>query len=95
MPKSEVYSWRVAPEIKRCLELEARRRNLTLAQMLDQIAQDWLAEHAANDPGPERIRAAARRWIGSISGGSNRRSERVRELVRDRLREKHGRKRSR
>jgi hypothetical protein len=81
--------------MKRSLELEARRRKLTLAQMLDQIAQDWLAEHAANDPSPERIRVAARRWIGSISGGGSRRSERVRELVRERLREKHGRKRAR
>ena len=95
MRKSEVYSWRVAPEIKRCLELEARRRKLTLAQMLDQIAQDWLAEHAANDQSSDRVRAAARRWVGSISGGGSRRSQRVRELVRKRLKEKHGRERAR
>lgn len=95
MKKTEVYSWRVAPEVKRSLEDEARRRNLTLAQMLDQITQDWLAQHAANDGTPERVLAAARRWIGSISGGGVPRSERVRELVRQRLTEKHGRKRAR
>lgn len=91
MSKTEVYSWRLSPATKRSLEDEARRRKLTLAQMLDQIAQDWLAEHAANDDDAERILAKARPFIGAISGGGARRSERVRDLVRKRLRDKHGR----
>jgi predicted DNA-binding ribbon-helix-helix protein len=95
MSKSEVYSWRVEPATKRCLEDEARRRKLTLAQLLDRITQDWLSQRAADDSEPERIRAAARRWIGSISGGGERRSERVRELVRERLRGKRASNRPR
>lgn len=95
MSKSEVYSWRLEPEIKRSLENEARRRKLTLAQMLDEMAHDWLSRRPANDDEPERIRRAARRWIGSIAGGGGRRSERVRELVRERLKEKRARSRPR
>jgi predicted DNA-binding ribbon-helix-helix protein len=95
MSKSEVYSWRVEPEIKRSLEDEARRRQLTLAQMLDQIAKDWLARRSASDDGAEQIRTAARRWVGSIAGGGEPRSTRVRELVRRRLENKRARKRAR
>jgi hypothetical protein len=93
--KSEVYSWRVSAEVKRSLEDEARRRRLSLAQMLDQISREWLAEHATNSADSERVHAAARRFIGSISGGGAARSEQVRERVRERLRAKHARQRSR
>lgn len=88
MAKSEVYSWRLSPEVKRSLEDEARRRSVTLAEMLDQIAHEFLARRTRPDDAQDRVRAAARRWIGSISGGGARRSERVRELVRDQLKAK-------
>lgn len=90
MAKTEVYSWRLSPEVKRSLEDEARRRSVTLAEMLDQIAQEFLSRRTRTDDAQDRIRAVARRSIGSISGGGAGRSERVRELVRERLRAKHG-----
>jgi hypothetical protein len=95
MAKTEVYSWRLSPEVKRSLEDEARRRSVTLAEMLDQIAQEFLSRRTHADDAQDRIRAVARRWIGSISGGGARRSEQVRELVRERLRVKHGNRRAR
>jgi hypothetical protein len=85
MAKSEVYSWRLSPEVKRSLEDEARRRSVTLAEMLDQIAHEFLSRRTRTDDAQDRVRAATRRWIGSISGGGARRSERVRDLVRDQL----------
>ena len=95
MPKTEVYSWRLEAEIKRALEEHAARRGLTLAQLLDAMAQDWLQRRAADGDGPAHIRSAARRWIGSISGGGEPRSERVRALVRERLKERRARNRPR
>jgi hypothetical protein len=95
MAKTEIYSWRLSPEVKRSLEDEARRRSVTLAKMLDQIAQEFLSRRMHADDAQDRIRAGAHRWIGSISGGGAPRSERVRQLVRERLRAKHGDNRSR
>jgi len=95
MAKTEVYSWRVSAAVKRSLEDEARRRKLSLAELIDEIARSWLATRAGDGGASDRMRAEARRWIGSISGGGARRSERVRELVRARLQERHGRQRAR
>ena len=40
--KTEVYSWRVATDIKTGLEREARRRRISLAAVLDLAAEEWL-----------------------------------------------------
>jgi hypothetical protein len=94
--KSEVYSWRVSADLKATLESEARRRNLSLAQLLEQVTRDWLddRQNRNQDDTAEqaRLQAAARQWIGGISGDNPRRSEMVRDLVRERLARKHGRR---
>jgi len=89
MSKTEVYSWRLSPEQKTALEEAARRMRCSVADLLDLITRAWLekeARRAAEDEGEQaRLRAAAERSIGTISGGGASRSEKVRHLVRERL----------
>ena len=42
MSKTEVYSWRVDPALKRELEAAARADGRSLAHLLNQISRDWL-----------------------------------------------------
>lgn len=86
MSKSEVYSWRVTPDLKQALEREARRSGKTVADLLDVMAIDWLAGRAPDKlDATEKTRAEAMRWVGSISGRNPRRAERAKELVREKL----------
>ncbi len=92
--KTLVYSWRVSPEIKAGLEAEARRREITVGSLLDDISRAWMREHTAlSDDAAEqaRLRAAAEKLIGSLAGKNPRRAESVRTLVRRRLAERHAR----
>jgi hypothetical protein len=92
--KSEVYSWRVSTELKTGLEREARRRRISLGAVLDLAARDWLARSGAEIDTEEeqaRIRRAASRCFGTMASGNPRRSENVREGVRERLRQRYGR----
>jgi hypothetical protein len=96
MPKTEVYSWRVSPETKTALEIEARREATTLAVLLDRMTQDWLRTRRPSlgaDEEQQRLHAAAARTFGSIAGGEPRRAERARTLVRQRLVKRYGRRR--
>jgi len=93
MAKTEVYSWRVDPDIKMALESEARLHGVTLAEMLDRIAKQWLEmrrQQSGDDEAEQaRLHAAAAKWFGSISSGHPNDSENVRTLVRKRLRERY------
>lgn len=91
--KTEVYSWRVSTELKTGLEREAKQRKVSLSAVLDLAARDWLAKNRADEDEEEqrRLHAAAAKSFGTISGPGGRRSERVRELVRERLPQRHGR----
>jgi hypothetical protein len=92
--KTEVYSWRVSTELKTGLEREARNRGISLSAALDTAAREWLKKNRAEiDSDEEQIRLhqAAARYVGAISGGDPRRSQRVGELVRERLSQRHGR----
>jgi hypothetical protein len=96
MPKTEVYSWRVSPETKTALEIEARREATTLAALLDRMTQEWLRTRRPSlgeDEEQRRLHAAAARTFGSIAGGEPRRAERARTLVRQRLAKRYGRRR--
>ena len=97
MIKSEVYSWRMSPELKTAIEDEARREGESLADLLERVVREWLNQRRqsslADEREQERIRAAAMKAIGSIAGTDTTRSRRVRELVRARLEKKHGRTR--
>ena len=93
MKKSEVYSWRVLPEIKTALEWEARRQRTTVAALLDRMAEEWLAARRVSSGGDDghqaALHAVAARSFGSIAGGNPRRSERVHIAVRRRLLKHH------
>jgi hypothetical protein len=92
--KTEVYSWRVSPDLKSGLEREARRRKTSIGAVLDQAARDWLSRSGA-DAGSEaeqqRLHKAAARCIGTLASGNPGRSENAREAIRQRLRQRHGR----
>jgi predicted DNA-binding ribbon-helix-helix protein len=87
--KTEVYTWRVSASTKTSLEEAARNTNRSVAQLLDEI----VAEHlSTSDPTSDaevdhqrRLHARAARFLGCMSSGVARRSERTRELVRARL----------
>jgi hypothetical protein len=89
MAKTEVYSWRVAPELKAALERAARRESISLADLLDRLATDWLSVERKLAPADEdeqsRLRASAAAVFGSIAGGDARRSEKARRAIRKRL----------
>jgi len=89
MAKSEVYSWRVAPETKTALEHAARRERSSISRLLDRLVRDWLtAQRGAGtrDEGEQvRRRAAAAQTFGAIGGGEPSRAERARTAIRQRL----------
>lgn len=92
--KTEVYSWRLSTDLKMGLEREARRRKTSLSSVLDQAARDWLSKGGAEveaDAEQLRLRKAASKCVGSISGEDPHRSENVRQAVRERLRQRNGR----
>jgi hypothetical protein len=89
MRKSEVYTWRVAPDLKAALEDVAREERTTVRQLLGRMARQWLRDRAAGKGEAEtvqrRIRASAGRFVGSLAGGNPRRAEGARRSVRERL----------
>jgi uncharacterized coiled-coil protein SlyX len=93
--KTETISWRIKPDIRMALEAEARLQGVTLAEMLDRIAKQWLEmrkqQSCADEAQQTRLHAEAAKWCGSISGGDPHGSEKVSETVRTRLRERYGR----
>ena len=94
MKKSEVYSWRVASEVKAALEHEARREGRSVGGLLEQIAIEWLAARRGATDGEDeqgRLHKVAARTFGAIEGGDPDRSTTVRTAVRRRLTSRHGR----
>jgi hypothetical protein len=92
--KTEVYSWRVSPDVKTGLEREARRRNISLSAALDLAAREWLLKTSIaseDDEGQYRLKKAASRWFGTLASGDAQRSEKVSQTVRQRLRRGNGR----
>jgi hypothetical protein len=93
--KSEVYSWRLAPDLKCALEDAARRERTSVSGLLERIARERLgarAPAAADDEAEQaRLRAAAAPYIGSLSSGDPELSERVRERVLEQLERKYPR----
>jgi len=92
--KTEVYSWRVAAEVKTDLEREARVRNLPVSAILDQAVREWLrnsGEDATGEAAQRRLHAAAEACLGVLAGGNPRRAERARDVIRQRLRRRRAR----
>jgi hypothetical protein len=90
--KTEVYSWRVAADLKSGLEREARRRKLSMSAALDLAAREWLKKGDSDDEEEQRrLHDAVSKCVGTLSGGDPYRSENVRSLVREKLRKRYGR----
>jgi hypothetical protein len=88
--KTEVYTWRVAPALKASLEEAARAERRSVADLLDEIVGEHLygvrRRGGLEQDRQRRLHGQAALFAGRISGRDSRRAERVRELVRSRLR---------
>jgi len=87
--KTTVYSWRVTLERKAALEEMSRKRGRSVAELIDEAVNQWLAHEVANDgdeAAQQEMRQRATRAIGRIAGGDPRRAERASERVRQKLR---------
>jgi hypothetical protein len=93
--KSEVYSWRLSPDLKADLEAAARRGRVSIARLLERIAREWLQARASaaedDEAEQERLRAVAMQFVGTIRGGDPDRSATVSQRVRERLASKRAR----
>ena len=91
--KTEVYTWRVSSTMKAGLEEAARTRKRSVAQLLDEIVSEGLAaaeqESEAEINTQRRLHTRAARFLGCMTGSVARRSERTRELVRARLKQRY------
>jgi hypothetical protein len=94
--KTEVYSWRVSPEIKKNLERTARRRKLSVAQALEQATQDWVSKNSEpledeEEQEQRRLHQAVMKFAGTLESGDPNRSTSVSERVRQKLGKRYGR----
>jgi post-segregation antitoxin (ccd killing protein) len=92
--KSQVYSWRVAEEVKADLEREARIRGISVSEILDTAVRDWLKKSGGQnneEEAQQKIRAAAAPYVGALSGGNRGHAANVRKVIRERLRRRYGR----
>ncbi len=89
MAKTEVYSWRLAADLKVALEDAAREERTSVGELLGRMARQWLRDRAAGTPESEtvqrRIRVSSERFVGSLAGGNRRRAEGARREIRERL----------
>ena len=77
--------------MKASLEEAARDKKRSVAQLLDEIVAEGLdAAGQENEVETQRrLHARAARFLGCMTSGVARRSERTRELVRARLKRRH------
>ena len=75
--------------MKASLEEAARETSRSVAQLLEDIVTERLSapdrSNASDRAQQRRLHGRVARFLGSLAGGSGRRSERVRQLVRARL----------
>jgi hypothetical protein len=94
MSKTEVYSWRLDPDLKQRLEAEARAEKMSVGALLDRIVREWFGRGPRDeddDALQRRLHEEAEKWIGSINSGDPYGSERVKERVRAKIIAKHRR----
>ena len=49
MDKTEVYSWRLDPDLKQRLAAAARDEKTSIGGLLDRIAREWLGGHRPDE----------------------------------------------
>lgn len=92
--KTEVYSWRLAGELKSDLERQARLRRVPVSSILDAAVREWLQKNNGDSTGNEaqrRLHAAAAHCFGTLAGGDSHRAETAGKAVRRRLRRRYAR----
>jgi prephenate dehydrogenase len=92
--KTEVYSWRLDPDLKQRLEAAAHDEKTSIGSLLDHIAREWLGRHRRgndDDALQRRLRAEMMKVVGTIRSGDPHGSEQVKERVRAKLIAKHKR----
>jgi hypothetical protein len=92
--KSEVYSWRISSVTKDALEAEARRQRVPIATLLDRITKEWIESDRSGKAAEKeqaRLHTAVLKTVGTIAGKNARRSTQARQLIRQRLKRRHGR----
>jgi hypothetical protein len=96
MSKSEVYSWRLDPDLKRRLEAAASEEKTSIGALLDRIARDWLGRRVSEEDEEalqRRLHAKAAEVIGTIRLGRGPYTrERIRETVKANLSERRRRR---
>ena len=89
MTKTEVYSWRLSPDLKNALEEAARRERESVAGLLERITLEWLDRSRFGDGQDtviqNELHGAVARTFGTIAGGDPQRSASVQQAVRARL----------
>jgi hypothetical protein len=92
--KSEVYSWRLDPELKAQLEAAASDEKASIDAILDRLVCEWLKARALaeEDDGERqrRLHALARLAMGTASvGGPSATNAEVRKVMGQYLEAKH------
>ena len=91
MEKTEVYSWKVALELKRSLEEAAKAEKISLAQLLERIVLGWLDRRLELDVKGKEIQQAlhqsASQAFGKIHGGEPNRAQEVSQRMKSKLRD--------
>lgn len=93
--KTEVYSLRISRAVRADLERVARRRKVKVSNVIHDAISEWLAKNGreiADDEEQKRLHANVERYIGAFASGDSTGSTRVREIVRQRLAKKYGRR---
>jgi predicted transcriptional regulator len=89
MSKTEVYSWRVSPAMKRRLDELARRERRSVASLLEEIVAAHIDAHGADTPGDaahqRTLHRSAARFAGCMEGSDPQRSATARARVQARL----------
>jgi hypothetical protein len=90
--KTEVYSWRLSPDLKKDLERAARDEGVPISKLLERMTQDWLAQRRREDEAEQaRIRARLEKCVGKLSiGGGPYTNEKVRKVIQEKLARKYG-----
>jgi len=92
MKKTEVYSWRVAFELKRSLEEAAKAEKISLAQLLERIVLDWLDKrshlHGREEEIQQQLHQSVSQHFGAIRGDEPQRSQEVTQRIKSKLRQR-------
>lgn len=92
MKKTEVYRWTVAFDLKRSLEEAAKAEKISLAQLLERIVLDWLAQRSKPDDREKEVQRAlhqaASQAFGTVHGGDPTRAQEVRQRMKSKLRDR-------